>query len=727
MSSSVSQSRKHTVVCTALFCALLDLSIAGASADSSHITLIQLSDLHGNLIPHAGVIENIDGTETYVTRGGGLAKTKTLINQIRAENPNSLLLMVGDTTQGSAEVMFTVGDAIMPALNSFGINAFTPGNWDFSWGPVVTRHHWSQSGFLPPIPAQVAVAANAYDGPGITKANFPSLAINLYNDNTVPAPYTGQRVWDPYKIFTVDGKRIAVIGITSSIVPNQNAIWTIGLRFTQGVQELPAILSEVTAQDVDLVVLMSELGLSQNVQIGREFKEVDVILSAHTHEVTLGAIIASPTAAYASEAGAPLSWRDLKSVNEGPGAIIVEAGEDLYLGRLDLELEHDKIKSAQWTAIPVDDSVDEDLATAALVAHAEEPFVSGADGTVQRHSFMPGGFCPNNVCGDITKRGLQLVEDLNMVVGSTDVLLERHDVLEGVINNFLADGVFDVMKPIVTTIPGWEGRGNDIFSMTNGFRFDTPVLPAHLVPAGATFHDGRAPGQVLLRDLYSYFPVPSAVAMAELPGSTLLSSFQQIADRVFDRNPYRQAGGWYVSVSYNMSQKIDLVNRPGNSTESRIVETKLNGETIDISKTYLFVSCYSHGFEMGHICRTPGGFNTKMFEVANPDDYTSAIGVVPPKNTTRIVQGAAIKQVAPDRYLHAVALMRRYLDTLPGKRITEAQFGVGRIQHVNSLLPGNPPSPAPLNSLLPELVQPVEGAGPEYMGRTVILKGNYDE
>lgn len=698
----------------------LALTVSSTHAATSNITLIQLSDLHGNLIPHAGVIDNPDGTHRYVTRGGGLAKTKTLINQIRAENPNSLLLMVGDTTQGSAEVMFTVGDAIMPALNSFGIDAFTPGNWDFSWGPAVTRGHWSQSGFIPPVPAQVAVAANAYDGPGLTKANFPSLAINLYNDNTVPDPYKGKRVWDPYKIFTVDGQRIAVIGLTSAIVPNQNAIWTIGLRFTQGVEELPAILNEVKEQKADLIVVMSELGLAQNIQIGREFKDVDVILSAHTHEVTLGAIIASPNDVYGTPPGAPLAWSDLNKVNDDGGAIIVEAGEDLYLGRLDLELKDKRVKSARWTAIPVDDDVDEDLATAALVAHAEEPFVAGADGIVQRHSFMPGGFCPNNVCGDTTKRGLQLVDDLNTVVGATDVLLERHDVLEGVMNNFLADGVLDMMKPIVTTIPGWEGRGNDVFSMTNGFRFDTPVLPAHLVPAGKTFFDGRVPGQVLLRDLFAYFPVPSAVAMAELPGSTLQASFGQIADRVFDRNPYRQAGGWYVSISHNMRQKIDLVNRPGNSTESRIVETTLNGETIDISKTYLFVSCYSHGFEMGHICRTPGGFNTKMFEVANPDDYMSTISVVAPKNTTRIVQGSAIKQVAPDRYLHPVALMRRYLDTLPGRLITEAQFGKGRIQHVNSLLPGNPSSPAPTNSLLPEIVQPVEGTGPQYMGRTVI-------
>ena len=66
--------------------------------------------------------------------------------------------------------------------------------------------------------------------------------------------------------------------------------------------------------------------------------------------------------------------------------------------------------------------------------------------------------------------------------------------------------------------------------------------------------------------------------------------------------------------------------------------------------------------------------------------------------------------------------MRRYLDLLPERKITEAQFGLGRVTHVNSLIKGNPPSPVPANTVLPEIVQPIQGAGPEYMGRTVLVQ-----
>ena len=124
---------------------------------------------------------------------------------------------------------------------------------------------------------------------------------------------------------------------------------------------------------------------------------------------------------------------------------------------------------------------------------------------------------------------------------------------------------------------------------------------------------------------------------------------------------------------------------------------------------------------MGHICRTKGGFNACFFESADADDYNSDITVVEPINTTRIVQGAAIKQVAPDRFSSPIALMRRYMDSLQDSTITESQFSLVRVKHVNSLLPGNPESPVPSNTVLPEIVQPIQGAGPAHIGCTVIV------
>ena len=111
----------------------------------------------------------------------------------------------------------------------------------------------------------------------IIKANFPSVAINLYNDTPIPEQLQGQRVLEPYMILNRGGVRIAVIGITASIVPQQADVFNIGLRFTQGVKELPGILEEVKAKGAELIVVQSELGMSQNIEIARSFKDIDVM------------------------------------------------------------------------------------------------------------------------------------------------------------------------------------------------------------------------------------------------------------------------------------------------------------------------------------------------------------------------------------------------------------------------------------------------------------------
>jgi 2',3'-cyclic-nucleotide 2'-phosphodiesterase (5'-nucleotidase family) len=701
--------------------------------DKSSITIIQVSDLHGNMVPHAGVIETPDG-EYVVTQGGGIAKVATIVKQIREDNPDSLTLAVGDTIHGQAEVLFTFGDAIMPAVNALGIDAYTPGNWEFGYGPAVFRKRFTECVVAPPmgkfapcppIPANARVMTDSDGQPEVVKAEFDTIAMNLYNGTPLPAGLRGKRPLPAYKIMEVDGHRVGIIGITAAIVPQQSPVFSLTFDFTQGTKELPGIIDEVKAAGAELIVVQSELGLPQNVQIGREFPEVDIILSAHSHEVTLGAIIADAKGYEMTTPGERPTPGQLRRVHKG-AAIVVEAGEDLYVGRLDLKLNRrGKIKDFSWQAIPVDDDVEEDETVAGLVWEQEKYFVAGSDFKI--HTFMPIGFCPANNCGDVRTRGHQLVDPLNTVVGETDVLLHRHEALEGVMNNFLADAIWETLDQVVgsTGVNGWTGI--DI-AMTNGFRFDTPVLPASMVPAGANFYDGREPGDITLRDLYAYFPIGPAVAAADFNGTLISDSLEGVLSSVFNRNPYLQKGGWYVGLSANVTQKIDLVNSPLSSSGKRIVDFQIDGHGIDPSKRYVFGSCYGHTFPVGRICRTDGGNNVTFFQLADVDDYNSDITTTGPVNSTGIidkVNGGPILQVAPDRYIHPVQMMRRYLDTLPGKLITEAQFGVGRVVHVDATTPGLDPAPLP-GSGLPYIVQPVDGIGPDYMARTVQVVKDHD-
>ena len=110
------------------------------------VTLIEMGDLHGTLVPHAAIMKDIDGREYEAASAGGLARLKTVVDGIREDNPDAVLLSVGDLTHGSAEAMFTVGDAMMIPMNAFGIDVYTPGNWDFGYGAAVFRNRFTTFG-----------------------------------------------------------------------------------------------------------------------------------------------------------------------------------------------------------------------------------------------------------------------------------------------------------------------------------------------------------------------------------------------------------------------------------------------------------------------------------------------------------------------------------------------------------------------------------------------------
>ncbi len=672
------------------------------AGNKNNITLIEMGDLHGTLVSHAAVLKNPDGTERYSDSAGGLAKLKTVVDQIRLDNPDSVLLSCGDLTHGSAETLFTVGDAMIAAMNEFDIDVFTPGNWDFGYGPAVFRNRFTSFGPKPDLPPNIKVMAGYMDctnydcteTKGIIKANFPSVAINLYNASPIPAPLIGSRVLDPYKIIERNGVKIAVIGITASIVPQQADVFNIGLRFTQGVEELPEIIEQVKAEGADLIVVQSELGMSQNIKIAQSFKDIDVMYSAHTHEVTTGALIADEDAVTRTDPDISLSGSDISRLARG-ATIVVETNRDMYVGRLDLKMGGDKIVGFSWEAIPVDETVPENQEMADLVASIEEPFVEGADGEIIRHTFLPGAFCTPG-CGADGERGHQLVDDLDRVVGHTNTLLLRHHVLEDTLNNFLADAIRSVSDDVVngSGVNGWTGVD---LSMSNGFRFGNAVLPD---------------SDITLRDLYTWFPIGPAVNVGEFSGQAIEKSMNEILAAVFDRNPFQQRGGWYLGLA-NTEQVIDLDNRPFSSSGGRIVKTTIGGAPLDGSKRYVFASCYAHGDAIDRVCRTGGGSNHMFFELANADNYNSEITLVDPA----IPGPGLVKRVAPFKFVHPVHMLRRYLDV--NGLVTEAEFGVGRITTVDSTKANNPSVPAPVPMPDPTFVQPPQGAGPKFFSGSV--------
>src|SRR5215510_5488811 len=125
-------------------------------ATGAEVTFIHMGDVHGHLMPRPSL-----SSKNKAASEGGLARMFTAINDIRTRRGKgkTLLVNTGDSIQGSAEALFTRGQAMVDVLNRFGIDAYAPGNWDWVYG--VDRALELFGGSEPKAPWN-ALAANAY-------------------------------------------------------------------------------------------------------------------------------------------------------------------------------------------------------------------------------------------------------------------------------------------------------------------------------------------------------------------------------------------------------------------------------------------------------------------------------------------------------------------------------------------------------------------------------------
>ncbi|MDH5344259.1 MAG: hypothetical protein OEW59_00725, partial [Gammaproteobacteria bacterium] len=459
-------------------------------------------------------------------------------------------------------------------------------------------------------------------------------------------------------------------------------------------------IAAAKAEGATLIVVLSELGLAKNLALTNDFAEIDVMLSAHTHERTAEAILVRRS--------------------DGSAGIVAEAGEDEYLGRLDLVVDEDTgdISDWRWELVSVDGSVEEDPAIRALVDRERAPFLEGPGFAC--HTFGPSGFPLG--------KGHTLCEPLDAVVGRTGPTLQRFSALEAVVNNANVDAFLDFALFVDPAL----GEDNTL-STTNGFRFDITIPGAD---------DGYS-GEITIGDLYSYYPIGAAVALAHFSGGRLVDHWEDVLANVFDPDPYRQRGGWFLGFTRNIGFDLRLGDAGlpaldgGRRIERITIDDGRGPRDIDRSKVYTLASCYPHGNPVDEVCRTSGALNTRFIagprEVSGPTDLfgnrqldmrgdAASFRIVEPANAENIFDAsrqAGFLKVAPDDFVHPVDALRWYLrDGQPGARpITAEKHGLGRVRVVGTD-PNDPRRGVPESEPGgPGIVQPVQGAGASFLKR----------
>jgi 2',3'-cyclic-nucleotide 2'-phosphodiesterase (5'-nucleotidase family) len=539
--------------------ALLALSLIANSQTT--ISFLHYNDLHAHMISHKDLIREGEtcGTDnsatTIIGYRGGLSRIKTLVDSLKATNPNNVAMNIGDTYHGGVEAAYTVGNAIIDPVNAIGFDIGVPGNWDYGYGPGVFRKRYTPNGPFPTILNQMLPSFS------IKSPNFTYLAANLTYKKLGPMDSSpdGGAVLPGTAIKNIGGVNVGFIGITSDIVPQMYAALSIGFNFLKGETNYVNLINSLSASlrnnGAKIVVVMSELGIHKDYQLAQKINSgaVNVFFSAHTHELTMN----------------PLS-----SIS---GAVVVEAGDDAYLGKMDLTVEPTgEVKISSWKIFPITEGTSENSTVKALVDKERAPFLVSDP----------------NLSDPMGTSSQTLHRPITDIVGHSDITLTRKNSLESNIN----DAFTDILRKYSKTQT----------AITPGFRFDSPTGEPGSMQEGNVV----ATGDITLEDVYRFFPVFYTIATANIRADSLSKMVEKSLNNVYATNAFDQGGGWVEGFS-GLNMDINLNNTYG----SRIQSMKLEGSTTELNKndTLSVTGCQRPNEAADILCSYTGFFNKADF------------------------------------------------------------------------------------------------------------------
>ncbi len=312
---------------------LLAIVLVGHSfaPERVQITILGTTDLHGNINPIDYYTNKADNR--------GLAKVATLINRVRKEQPNVVLVDSGDTIQGTPLESFhsrknnVRTDPMMLVMNSLNYDAMAVGNHEYNFGLKVLEKARGE-------------------------AKFPWLSANTYEKGTERTHYK------PYIVKDVARVKIGILGLTTPGVPHwDNPPNYAGLEFRNPVPEARKWVQTLRTQEkVDVVVVAMHMGLGEDLRTGekntgqipheneavtiaKEVPGIDVIFMGHTH-------------------------RDVPSLYIN-GVLLTQANHwGRHLARADLYLQKEpsgwRVYAKSARTIPADDRVEPDPAVVQL-------------------------------------------------------------------------------------------------------------------------------------------------------------------------------------------------------------------------------------------------------------------------------------------------------------------------------------------------------------------------
>lgn len=217
------------------------------------LLIVHTNDTHSCVEP---LSPNLSDT-TQANKGGYLRRT-ALLNELRAKDPNLLLVDAGDFSQGSAYYNLYHGDVEVGLMNIMGYDAATIGNHEFDFG--------------------VENMARLF-----RMAKFPIVCCNY--------DFTGtacEGLVKPYVVIKRNGLKIGILGVSPQLEGLVSAHTSQGVRFSDPIAAAQPVADYLKNEaKCDLVVCLSHLGWNVAGVSDEEFipatRNIDVVIGGHSH------------------------------------------------------------------------------------------------------------------------------------------------------------------------------------------------------------------------------------------------------------------------------------------------------------------------------------------------------------------------------------------------------------------------------------------------------------
>lgn len=311
----------------------INLGVGGMSGRPPHLVGESLLK-HFNIqkgSPEAYAFTSLNFSEAARIYGkvGGFAHLATLVRQIRASRPGSLLLDGGDTWQGTGTALWSKGQDMIAACLELGVDIMTL-HWECTYGAERVKE----------------VEQGAFKG-----------RIEVVAQNVKTTDF-GDPIFKPYVIREINGIPVAIIGQAfpySAIAHPRYFVpdWSYGIQE----ENLQANIDEVRNKGARVVVLLSHNGMDVDLKLASRMRGLDAILGGHTHDGI----------------PAPIAVK-----NPGGTTLVTNAGSNgKFLGVLDFEVKAGKVASFRYKLLPVfANLLAPDPAMAAVIQKHRAPYES---------------------------------------------------------------------------------------------------------------------------------------------------------------------------------------------------------------------------------------------------------------------------------------------------------------------------------------------------------------